>query len=149
MADRSGRVVNEDRAEREGGEAFLAGRDRESVPAGYRVARGLAKAWQRGWDVACRERQAVSLAEIKTPEPEIRHGEPPLTGLRWPEGKPLPTQYVRRQPIPCPSCLLVLLPRSRSQAVVVTSMPLKRGVAWLRCRADGCGHTFKLEVVDG
>lgn len=61
----------------------------------------------------------------------------------WPKDQPTPNSYIkaRRQPIPCPRCLRLLLDDG-GQAISCTSSG--RDVAFFRCRA--CGHRWKLAV---
>jgi len=58
-------------------------------------------------------------------------------------GEALPKAYRRRAAIPCPSCRRKLLDNG-SQAVLAVSV--KADLAFLRCK--GCGHRWKLPVVE-
>lgn len=84
--------------------------------------------------------QEPPIERLMLPEMEDRA----LRDLKlWPEGKPLPTHHQIRRQHPCPKCRRVLLD-NLSQAVVCTSTG--NYVAYFRCRASDCRHTFKLAV---
>lgn len=99
-----------------------------------------------------RKRAAAAVAEADAAEREMEQEDEANAALAqeaenkarrfWPDAKPLPETYYRRQTLPCPSCRRVLTDSNSCAAVVQGST---KEVAYLRCKV--CGHTWKLAAV--
>ena len=79
----------------------------------------------------------------REPDYETRGGvhTPGGVMLVWPEGKPTPTRYYRRDVYPCEECRRVY---SDTLTQAVLTEQIRDGTAYLRCRC--CGHRFALPV---
>lgn len=88
-------------------------------------------------------------------ELEVRRGEEQLRlraiearsepeaapGQVWPADRPLPSHYLKPQPLPCSGCRRVRMPDG-AQAVVL--MAARETIVYLRCKA--CGHRYAMPI---
>ncbi len=80
--------------------------------------------------------------KVEHQEPTISTRDNPQQAAYLPDGKKLPTKYVKRQPMPCPKCRAITIHNGVNRAVQFRTV--MNGMAYFRCRV--CDKRFSLPV---
>ena len=86
-------------------------------------------------------RRGEERLRLRAIEAQSEPAPEPAPGQVWPSDRPLPTHYLKPQPLPCSACRRVRMPDG-AQAVV--TMALRETIVYLRCKA--CGHRYAMPI---